>query len=148
MNNIVIRKATIEHASVVASLFDMYRVWYHQLSDIEAANDFIEDRITNNESVIFIAFISNKAVGFTQLYPIFTSVGMKKTWLLNDLFVTEEARCKGVAKALLDKATELGKETQSKWLMLQTSNDNYLAQQLYEKSGWIRETDVFYTLPL
>lgn len=148
MNNIVIKKAAIGDASVVVFLFDLYRVWYHQQSDIKSANKFISERIANNESAIFIAFINKEAVGFTQLYPIFTSVGMNKAWLLNDLFVHEKARGKGVAKALLNKATEFGKQTQSNWLMLQTSNDNYTAQKLYEKSGWIKENDFFYTLHL
>ena len=88
-------------------------------------------------------------MGFTQLYPIFSSVGMKRCWLLNDLFVLDTVRGKGIATALLDAAKAFGLETQSRWLMLQTAYDNHAAQALYEKSGWTKDEDYYvynYTL--
>lgn len=148
MSAITIKKATIEDVSVVAFLFNQYRVWYHQAEDITGAQAFLSARITNNESAIFIAYINDEAVGFTQLYPIFSSVSMKKAWLLNDLFVTESARGKKVAVALLDAAKQHGRQTESAWLMLQTNNDNYRAQKVYEQHGWMKEKDFFYTLSL
>ncbi|HRH50157.1 MAG TPA: GNAT family N-acetyltransferase [Panacibacter sp.] len=146
--NVEIRRATVEDANIIAPLFEEYRVWYHQVPDADAALNFITERLQFNESVIFIAFINDEAVGFTQLYPIFTSVGMKRTFLLNDLFVKESARGKHVGKALLNAAKKHGKSLNCKWLMLQTSNDNYRAQALYEKDGWIKESDFFYSVLL
>ena len=145
---IEIRKATAEDAAIVAPLFDAYRMFYKQQPDIDGAFNFINERLQQNESDIFIAFINNEAVGFTQLYPIFTSVGMQRTFLLNDLFVKDSARGKGVATALLNAAKDFGKATGRKWLMLETGNDNFTAQALYEKNGWSRETDFFYTIKL
>lgn len=144
----LIRKAIAEDANMIAPLFDAYRMFYKQPSDINGATDFIRERLQQNESVIFIALINDEAVGFTQLYPIFTSVGMRRTWLLNDLFVNETARSKGIATALLNAAKDFGKTTNSKWLMLETAKDNFTAQALYEKNGWIKETDFFYTIQL
>ena len=112
------------------------------------ATQFITERLQQNESVILIAFINNIAVGFTQLYPIFTSVGMQRTWLLNDLYIDPSARSKGVASALLDAAKDFGRSTNSKWLMLQTGITNAAAQSLYEKNGWHKETDFFYSINL
>ena len=86
----------------------------------------------------------DELIGFTQLFPIFSSVSMKRTWLLNDLYVNEKSRGIGAATKLLDAAKEFGAETNSKWLLLQTSADNYTAQNVYEKNGWIKETDIFY----
>lgn len=146
--NIEIRKASVEDAPVVAPLFDSYRSFYKQEPDIDAALRFIKERLQQNESVIFIAFIKDNAVGFVQLYPIFTSVGMKRAWLLNDLYIHVSSRGKGVATALLDAAKEFGKSTNSKWLMLQTAADNYTAQALYKKNGWKKETDLFYRFDL
>jgi GNAT superfamily N-acetyltransferase len=98
--------------------------------------------------VIFVAEENKTLAGFTQLFPIFTSVGMMRTWLLNDLFVEEKERGKGVATALLDAAKKFGKETNSKWLMLQTTANNLTAQKLYEKNGWLKESDFFYRTDL
>lgn len=147
--NITIRKATIDDIEMIVPLFDSYRIFYKQSSDIAAAKEFISERINNNESVIFLAEVNNKAVGFTQLYPIFSSVGMKRTWLLNDLFVAEDLRGKSIADALLQAAQQFGAETNSRWLMLQTAIDNYAAQKVYERNGWKKEKDFFtynYTL--
>ena len=146
--NIEIRKASVEDAAIVALLFDSYRSFYKQAPDVDAAFNFIKERLQQNESVIFIAFIKDNAVGFVQLYPIFTSVGMKRAWLLNDLYIHVSSRGKGVATALLDAAKEFAKSTGSKWLMLQTASDNYTAQALYKKNGWKKETDVFYRFDL
>ncbi|WP_225975530.1 GNAT family N-acetyltransferase [Panacibacter ginsenosidivorans] len=143
-----IHKATAEDASIIATLFDAYRMFYQQPSDIKGATEFITERLQQNESVIFIAFINNVAVGFTQLYPIFTSVGMQRTWLLNDLYIDSSARGKGIASALLDAAKDFGRSTNSKWLMLQTGITNAAAQSLYEKNGWHKETDLFYSINL
>lgn len=141
-----IRKAEIADIESLAVLFDLYRVFYKASSDIDGAKEFIGERIKQNQSTIFLAISDTEIVGFTQLYPIFSSVSMKRTWLLNDLFVHEKVRSKGVAQALLKAAAEYGASTKSKWLLLQTSNDNTAAQALYEKTGWQRVTDYFYEL--
>jgi GNAT superfamily N-acetyltransferase len=145
---LLIRRATVNDVNKVAVLFDEYRVWYHQHSDINTAKQFLNDRLSNAQSVIFVAEDDGKLVGFTQLYPIFSSVSMTKAWLLNDLFVSRIERGKGIASNLLNAARQLGWENGSKWLMLQTSCDNDAAQQLYEKGGWVKETDYFYRLDL
>jgi ribosomal protein S18 acetylase RimI-like enzyme len=146
--SIEIRKASVADTEIIAPLFDSYRVFYQQSSDEKSAHQFISERLKQNESVIFIAFINNNAVGFVQLYPIFSSVSMKSAWLLNDLYIHVSARNKGVATTLLDAAKEFGKSTNSKWIMLQTANDNYSAQALYKKNGWRKGTDLFYVVDL
>jgi GNAT superfamily N-acetyltransferase len=141
-------KADIEDVETIAPMFDAYRIFYEQETDITGATNFLSDRLTKNESVIFIAFINDAAVGFTQLYPIFSSVSLRTTWLLNDLYVAENARQQGVASALLNQAKLFGVENNAKWLLLETAFDNYPAQSVYEKNGWIKQTDFFYQLPL
>jgi GNAT superfamily N-acetyltransferase len=147
-NELVIRKATVEDADVVAKMFDAYRMFYQQPSDLQEANKFITERLQLNESAILIAFIGDNAIGFAQLYPIFSSISMQRTWLLNDLYIDPFARGKGVASALLNAAKDFGRSTNSKWLMLQTGATNAAAQALYEKNGWQKETDIFYSIGL
>jgi GNAT superfamily N-acetyltransferase len=143
-----IKKAALADVETIAPLFDAYRIFYEQETDVAAATNFLSQRLSKNESVIFIAFINNTAVGFTQLFPIFSSVSLRTTWLLNDLYVAGDARKQGVAAALLNQAKLFGIENNAKWLLLETAADNFTAQSVYEKNGWIKQTDFFYQLPL
>jgi len=140
----IIRRAKKKDIEKLSVLFDKYRIFYKQSSDIDNAKSFLKKRIKRRESVIFIAEERKELIGFIQLFPIFSSVSMKRTWLLNDLYVNEKARGMGTASKLLDAAKDFGAETNSKWLILQTAADNFTAQKVYEKNGWIRETDFFY----
>ena len=140
----IIRRAKKKDIDDLSVLFDKYRIFYKQRSDVENARSFLKKRMKRKESVIFVAEERDELIGFTQLFPIFSSVSMKRTWLLNDLYVNERSRGIGAATKLLDAAKEFGAETNSKWLLLQTAADNFTAQKVYEKNGWIKETDLFY----
>jgi GNAT superfamily N-acetyltransferase len=137
-------RAEVIHLGDATFLFDKYRQFYKQNSNIEAALKFLEERVRKNESVIFLGYVDKKPVGFMQLYPTFSSVSIQRAWLLNDLFVEESHRKLGVATALLAKAYDFGKESKAKYLMLQTGNQNFTAQRLYESKGWKRDSDLFY----
>ena len=140
----IIRRAKKKDIDKLSVLFDKYRIFYKQSSDIDNAKSFLKKRMKRMESVIFVAEERKELIGFTQLFPIFSSVSMKRAWLLNDLYVNEKARGMGVASKLLEVAKNFGAKTNSKWLILQTAADNFIAQKAYEKNGWIKETDFFY----
>ena len=125
----------------LAPIFDQYRVWYGQESDVEAAYSFLLQRLTNNESVVFVARLAEQCVGFTQLYPLFSSVSMQRVWLLNDLFVCHENRNQGVGQALLTTAAEFAKELGALRLELATAHDNEVAQSFYQKLGWQKDDE-------
>ena len=143
-----VRPATIDDLEQLSRLFDSYRKFYDQSSNIPGAKSFLKERLEKNESIIFVAASQNALVGFTQLYPIFSSVGLKKAWLLNDLYVEENARKQGIGTALLRTASIHGFQTGAGWLLLQTGSGNISAQALYEKHGWVRENDFFYRFDL
>src|SRR5207302_399748 len=125
---------------LVAPLFDAYRQFYRQSPDLELARAFLSDRLRNNESIIFIAADdSGAAVGFTQLYPSFSSASAKRIYILNDLFVTPEARRQNVGRALLKAAADFGSKAGAARLTLSTALDNSTAQALYESAGWSRD---------
>jgi len=140
----IIRRAKKKDINQLSVLLDKYRIFYKQKSDVDNAKSFLKKRMKRKESVIFVAEERKDLIGFTQLFPIFSSVSMQRTWLLNDLYVNEKARGIGAATALLNAAKDFGAETNSKWLLLQTAADNFTAQKVYEKNGWIKETDFFY----
>jgi ribosomal protein S18 acetylase RimI-like enzyme len=140
----LIQQATLNELESVSELFDLYRVFYEQASDVESAKDFIKERIINEESVIFVAFEDHAALGFVQLYPSFSSVSMKRSWVLNDLYVKKEARGKGVGETLIKTALHFAKGTGAKGVLLETGKENHNAQRLYEKIGFVKETNYFY----
>lgn len=138
-----IHRAQAKDVNLIAPLFDAYRQFYQVPSDIEASRQFILERLTNDESVIFLAIEGERALGFVQFYPLFASVALQSLWLLNDLFVHPSAREQGVGESLMKHAEQFAFETGSRGLFLHTAKDNYVAQQLYEKCGWVRD-DQFY----
>jgi len=132
-------QATIDHVNLLTPLFDEYRQFYQQSSDLPAAASFLTERLSKDDSVIFLAIDGDSALGFVQLYPSFSSVSMKRLWILNDLYVDGSARRRGIAEHLLRRAAELARETKSKGLVLETGVKNVAAQKLYQKTGWSKE---------
>ncbi len=136
----LIRKIDYSEYKLVTNLFNNYRMFYKQKSDIELAESFIKERLENNESVIFVALTGNEggllSVGFTQLYPLISSVRAAKNWVLNDLYVDADYRKHGIGEALIKTAMDFAKTQNSKLLQLETAIDNYIAQKLYETIGF------------
>lgn len=143
------RQAGLTDLERIAPLFDAYRQFYGQVSDISAATAFIAERMALLESVIYLAEDdTGVAVGFTQLYPSFSSVSARRIWILNDLFVSVPARGSGVGKALLAAARTHAILTGAKRLVLSTAVDNP-AQKLYEAQDYQRDTGfLHYSLEL
>lgn len=144
-------KATLHDLETVAHLFNAYREFYQQPSDIAGARKFIEQRLIQMDSVIFLAIEENSShsVGFTQLYPLFSSVRMSRIYLLNDLYVNPYYRKKGIGQALLQAAKCFALEQGATKIMLQTAHDNTPAQKLYESEEYQQESSfVTYELPL
>lgn len=131
-----ITRATLDDVDAIAPLFDLYRVFYGKPSDPALARGFIQARLARGESVILLAFAGGAAVGFTQLYPAFSSVSAARTWILNDLLVVPAARRRGVAGALLSAAAAFARDDGALRLELETDHDNHDAQALYRAMGW------------
>ena len=142
---ITVRKAEIKDLELLAPLFDAYRQFYRKSTDLEGAKNFLAARINNSESVIYLAKSENKVVGFTQLYPMFTSTNMKRSWILNDLYVDQNFRGQGISKLLIDNAKQLCRDTQAYGIMLETERSNDIGNQLYPRTGFTLETNNFYS---
>ena len=141
-----IRRATVADLDALVPLFDAYRIFYAQASDPVRAREFLAQRLANGESAVLVAERGPSAVGFTQLYPVFSSVRTARTWLLNDLFVVDGARRGGVARALLDAAAAFAREQGAAGLMLETTRDNAPARALYRDAGWHEDETQWYSL--
>jgi len=143
-----VRRGTTEDLDALAPLFDAYRQFYEQRSDPPLSRRFLSDRLSHDESVVLVAEEGGAAVGFTQLYPLFSSISLGPIYVLNDLFVDPNARRAGVGGRLLDAARAHGQRTGAHYLELATAVDNP-AQRLYEACGWIPDREfLHYELPL
>lgn len=131
-----IKKASLEDLDEVATLFDHYRVFYRQSSDVEKGKAFLKERFLNSESDIFLAVANGKAVGFVQLYKLFHYTRLQKQWLLSDLFILPDYRGKGLSVALIDRSKQWATETGACGLMLETEKTNTIGNQLYPRCGF------------
>lgn len=140
LRRVAIIQGNSAHLRQLTPLFDDYRQFYKQRSDMAGARRFLRKRLARGESVVFLAMDGEEAVGFVQLYPSFDSVTMRSVWILYDLFVTPAARKRGVAKSLMERAHRFAVDTKARRLILETAVDNITAQKLYERLGWKRDT--------
>lgn len=139
-----VHQAKLEDLEGVSNLFNLYRMFYQQTSDLEGAKNYIKNRLESKDSVIFVVKDKQEYVGFTQLYPTFSSISMKRAWILNDLYVDENNRNQGVGEMLLHKAKDFAIETGAKSISLETAPDNYGAQRLYEKHGYKKDSQFYH----
>ncbi|MBI3481318.1 MAG: GNAT family N-acetyltransferase [Nitrosomonadales bacterium] len=143
MSNITVRQAVWSDLDALAPLLDAYRQFYGKTSDVQAARKFLLARFNHNESVLFIAYEGDSTIGFAQLYPSFSSASLARTFILNDLFVAEQARRKGVASKLMSAAVGHAESLGAVRVTLSTATTNETAQALYRSAGWKRD-DQFY----
>jgi ribosomal protein S18 acetylase RimI-like enzyme len=145
-----IRNATPSDLPEVARLFDAYRVFYGKPSDKAAAEAFLKARLDAGESQVLVAEDGQGGLaGFTQIYPLFSSVAMAPVLILNDLFVDENHRRNGIARQLLDAAVHHAGKQGAIRLVLETGVNNSQARALYEKAGWrLIDEVVFYDIDI
>lgn len=144
MKIIKITSDSLELLKAASFLFNEYRKFYNQESDIKKAILFLQDRIKNNESEIFLCIDErNQAIGFMQLYKSFSSVGLRKIYILNDLYVDEKHREKGIGRLLINEAKKFAAENQITKITLTTAKTNKAAQNLYESEGYFRDNEYF-----
>jgi GNAT superfamily N-acetyltransferase len=143
-----VRRATPADLDTAAPLFDAYRQFYERPPDLDLARRFLGERLSAGDTVLLLALdVDGAGLGFTHLFPSFTSVGAARLFVLNDLFVAPEARGRGVAGALLEAAGAHARAAGAVRLVLQTAIDNAPARRLYERRGWARD-DAFVTYEL
>ena len=145
MTEPVISRAGPADLDALALLFDAYRQFYAQPSDKSRARNWLRARIGNNESVVLLAERDGAAIGFTQLYPMYSSVQTARIWVLNDLYVVPERRRHGVARALLKAAEAFGKDDGAAFIVLETTRDNETARALIRGAGWREDATQWYS---
>ncbi len=144
--NIRIQRMVLQDVEKISPSFDRYRQFYDRDSDLEKAQHWLHDCCANNKSVVFYAELEGKVAGFTQLFPMLSSVRCDRTWVLNDLFVEASARRHGVGQALLKAAENFALQDGAANITLETMRDNLNAQALYRKAGWQAEQTQWFSV--
>lgn len=143
---ISISRAGPADLDALAALFDAYRQFYGQPSDVERARQWLRERLRFGESVVLVARRGVALAGFVQLYPMFSSVRTAKTWILNDLYVDAGARRSGIGHALLEAAADFARADGAAGIALETAQDNAAARALYRAAGWQEDATQWYSL--
>ena len=133
---VTVRLAESSELDQLTDLFDQYRQFYECPPDLSAAKNWIAENFERGRSTIFAANDDHRMVGFAQLYPALCSVDLVEYFVLYDLFVAPSARRQGIARALMNAASEWAEAQGAARLDLETARDNYPGQALYGDLGY------------
>lgn len=125
-----------ENAGLVYGLFNLYRVFYGKEPDLALARKYIDERVRQADSIIFVALEDGVPIGFTQLYPSFSSARLVKNWIINDLYVLEDSRSQGVGILLLERAFHEAAKRGATAVLISTQQTNRTARRLYQYLGF------------
>lgn len=121
-------------------LFAGYLQFYQVPRSATEIHAFLLERLQRGDAQLFIARDEQgMAQGFTQLYPLQSSLALAPAWLLSDLFVLPSARCQGVGEALMNAARAYAEASGACGLQLETAKTNLAGQALYERLGYVRD---------
>ncbi|MGO4786560.1 GNAT family N-acetyltransferase [Paenibacillus sp. 2KB_20] len=143
-----IYQAELKDLDKAAALFNQYRQFYKREDDLNGAEEYIRERLTRGDSVMYLADYNSGGTlvtaGFLQLYPSFSSLSMSRLWILNDLYVDSEYRGLGIGRKLLHQTQAHALQTGAKGLTLSTQLHNVTAQQLYASAGYVQDEEFAY----
>ena len=142
-------QAGLQHLDDTARLFDLYRQFYDCPADFSAAREFIQARLDNQDSLIFLLQDdSGDIIGFSQIYPSFCSVEMIAIGILYDLYIDHRHRASGLGRQMMQHIRQQADSHGMKRLDLLTGKSNVAGQKLYEYSGYRRSNEDFYSYSL
>lgn len=143
MSNITVRQAVLSDLDELVVLFNQYRVFQGKAPDLSAARGFLQARFNDGESIVFIAHEGQSPIGFAQVFPSFSSVALARIFILNDIFVHESGRRKGIASRLLAVVESYAWSHGAVRVTLNVDKDNRQGQTLYEAQGWSRDVQFY-----
>jgi len=93
--------------------------------------------LTREELPIWVAEVDGELAGFAYAHVLFRIDGDTSVFLY-ELDVDERFRRRGIGRALVEEARELGKRVGAKEMWVETSYDNEPAQATYAAAGGTR----------
>jgi GNAT superfamily N-acetyltransferase len=130
---------------LMRSYCDFYDVSPTDADLLALARALIDD--PEREGVQLLARADSVAVGFATLYWSWSTADASRIGVMNDLFVAEHARGRGVAEPLIEACRAECVRRGARRLTWQTALDNHRAQAVYDRIGATREQWIDYWLP-
>lgn len=127
---------------------------YQRFYEVEEIDDernrafFSRFLAPSDDGMLLGAWQDGELCGYACLYWHFTSLVPAETVLMNDLYVSPEARGQGVGRALIEASAAVARERDAHHLEWATAPDNETAQRLYDSTGAERTTWIEYELGL
>ena len=141
--------ASLEHLDHLTPMFIRYRELYGAMPQAEASKDFLAERLNKQEAIILLAFEEDPLPGFCLVNPSFSSVSLRPMWIINDMYVAEDARRKHIAQQLLKALAEQARSNDAVRLRVSIHASNEIAQRLYESAEFAEDQNFRnYILPL
>ena len=125
-------------SEAIAALLDEYRAFYGEPSDLVAARQFVRERFAKRDTQFFVSRANDGTLlGFAHLLLSLDTLSLRPIGILEDIYVVEAARGRGIGGALLDAAEVYGRERGLGRLTLSTAHKNRTAQRLYLSKGYV-----------
>lgn len=134
---IEIAPIAVEEFEQLLPLIAAYQRFYEVAEIDEARNRTFFRRFLapSEDGLLLGARREGRLVGYACLYWHFSSLEAVESVLMNDLFVTAEARGEGVGRALIEATAEVARERGVPFVEWSTAPDNHTAQRLYDSTG-------------
>lgn len=137
MAEIEIAPVAVEEFEELLPLIAAYQRFYEVTEvDDERNRGFFRRFVAPSEDGLLLgARGEDRLLGYACLYWHFSSLEATECVLMNDLFVSEDARGEGVGRALIDTTAEVARERSVPFVEWSTAPDNKTAQRLYDSTG-------------
>ncbi len=136
---LTILRAGPSHVDGLAPLFDLYRQFFTQKSDLDVSARFLHERVEKGESVVLAAYDGETPAGFLQLYPLYSSWYAQRQWFLSDLYVAEAFRERGIGKKLVEACAEFGKASGGRAILVEIPFSEPHLAKFYGELGFARD---------
>lgn len=142
-STVIISRAGEQDVDQAVALFMSYFDFYNRVHDRQQVAEFIVERLQSSDSVLLLAWLESaegqKAVGMAHVYPTFSTLSLARSWTLNDLYVSTDARGLGVGRALVQAVTDRAGQAGAAEVTLETAVDNSPARRLYQSAGFVTD---------
>jgi GNAT superfamily N-acetyltransferase len=143
-----IRPVRRDEVDLALPLFAGYQRFYGVERPDDGRNRafFARFATPSEAGVLLGAWVDGSLAGFACVYWSFSSVRAAGIGLMNDLFVAEVARGRGMGRALIEAAADATRRRGFHHLEWYTAPDNTTAQRVYNATGATRSTWLGYEL--
>lgn len=127
IDNIKVKRMNLEHLDDVMVIENLsFKIPWSR-------NSFLEELITNELAVYFVAISGGQVIGYGGIWKVFDEGH------ITNIAVHPEFRRCGAASRILDEIIRMCDENNIKDITLEVRKSNYAAQKLYEKYAFKAE---------